>query len=93
MPKRRRKIRPRGSKAFQHFHANVDLRHKCLVLALAQDLVEEGVACPALRFQDAELALAGVHQQSHGQGQIRFPREVADRLRDAVFFQQEFLAA
>ena len=54
-----------------------------LVFALAQYLVEERVTCTALRFQDMELALAGVHYKSDCQRKIRFAREGADRLWDA----------
>lgn len=71
LAERQRQILPRGSKALQYFHANVEMPHECLILVLADDLVEEGVTGPALRFQDVDLALAGIHQKSDCQRKIR----------------------
>ena len=55
------------------------------------DLRENLRGGAALVLDQADLAVAGIDQQPHGQRQIRLPREMADRLRLAFFEENEII--
>jgi len=49
-------------------YVSIKAGDECDVFVLAQDLIQEGVAGGALRFQDTGLAAAGVNKQTNGEG-------------------------
>lgn len=62
------------------------------VLVLAQDLVQKGPAGAALLAEHVAHAHAGIDQQAEGERQVGLAREVADRLRVAVFLEEKIVA-
>ena len=69
----------------------VEVNDEGLVLVFAQHVIEKGVAGAALLVQNAPLAHARVHEQAERQGKIGFLREITDRLRMPVLFQDEII--
>jgi len=91
LSKRRGEILARRCKALQYFHARIEMSDESLVTAFAQHLVEEGITCRALRFENMRPALTCVHQQPKREGLAGFPAEVANRLRYSVIRQDEVI--
>ena len=61
------------------------------LIFVPQYLIEEAIAGSALVAKDASLASARVDQEAKRQGQVGFPREVANGLRPAVLVEHEIV--
>ena len=66
---------------------------ECLVLVLAHQVLQKGIAGDALLLQHASLTHAGVDQQTEREREIGLFGEVANRLRAAVFLKLEVVFA
>jgi hypothetical protein len=61
------------------------------VLIFPDHLIKKTQTGAALAIYNTALAPAGIHHQAERQRQVRFPREIADRLWAAVFEQGKIL--
>ena len=65
------------------------MEHECLVLILAQHLIDEGAGGHPLVRQHLFRAPAGIDDKANCQRQIRLAREVFDLLQPPVFLQDK----
>jgi hypothetical protein len=81
-----------SSEVLQQLDLLIEMNHEGHVL-IVKHLVEKNEAGVALIFQHAPLAVAGIHQQSQRERQVRVLIEVMDGLGAAIFFQDEIILA